>query len=219
VSLNRDQIVERLTRADWERTGTVEIDEWWSDGCWRIRSTKPPVPVELYLTFLVDPQWDRANTGEPPPIWAIRVTGQVPDNPAPTDSLVDVPFASRKVSARLDALVEHLESYRDERFALAGIREPWSTDGLDDSLAAELTRELAHDHPLRGVRARAIARRHDRDDVLFAIEGGPAPYAVVHLTGSGKAEGPAWPSFEAYESLAEWRRRRMRRDHEEWEAS
>jgi hypothetical protein len=219
VSLNRDQIVERLTRADWERTGTVEIDEWWSDGCWRIRSTKPPVPVELYLTFLVDPQWDRANTGEPPPIWAIRVTEQVPDNPAPTDSLVDVPFASRRVSARLDALLEQLESYRDERFALADIGEPWSTDGLSNGLAAELTRELGDDHPLRGVRPRAIARRHDRDDVLFALGGGPAPYAVVHLTGSGKAEGPAWPSFEAYESLAEWRRRRMRRDHEEWEAS
>jgi len=54
----------------------------------------------------------------------------------------------------------------------------------------ELQRELALQHVLRGVNVEAVARRHDRDDVLFRRVGADS-YVLVHLTWRGSQEG--WP--------------------------
>ena len=92
---------------------------------------------------------------------------------------------------------------------------PWTTVRNGAALETELARELGPGHPLHGVRARAIARRGDNDDVLFALERGPAPFAIVHLTWSGRVEAdPAWPGFELIETLSAWRDR-VSLDHEE----
>jgi hypothetical protein len=87
------------------------------------------------------------------------------------------------------------------------VSPPWSAVQGSATLEAELGRELGEEHPLRGARARAIARHDDGDDVLFALEGGPARFAVVHLTWSGVVEAdPRWPAFACYETLSDWRR-------------
>jgi hypothetical protein len=96
--------------------------------------------------------------------------------------------------------------------------EPWvrSTAPLHD----ELGREVSSAHPLFGVRARAIARRMDTDDVLFALVGAAYPFVVVHLTWAGKPEEtPAFPRTVFYRSREEWIERRMTPDHREWENS
>jgi hypothetical protein len=93
---------------------------------------------------------------------------------------------------------------------------PWTAIHNAAALEEELAREVAKGHPLLGARASALARREDNDDVLFALNGGPAPFAVVHLTWSGTPEpAPKWPAFECYETISEWRERRMKPDHEE----
>jgi hypothetical protein len=69
----------------------------------------------------------------------------------------------------------------------AEILIPWRivTDSLEkraELFSAELSSELFSKHALYGLIARAVAARIDRDDVLFEIEGGDMPLAVVHLT-------------------------------------
>ncbi len=59
-------------------------------------------------------------------------------------------------------------------------------------LEAELAREVARDHQLYGVTARAIASCDHCDDVLFELPGGR--YAIVHLTYPRRApDRPPWP--------------------------
>jgi hypothetical protein len=100
------------------------------------------------------------------------------------------------------------------------VTAPWIALAGSNSLEAELERELAPEHPLHGARASATARRDDNDDVLFAFASGPVRFAVVHLTWSGKMELDAhWPAFEPFESLSDWRRHRMKPDHEAWSTS
>ena len=60
---------------------------------------------------------------------------------------------------------------------------PWRT--ISDSpnaerLSAELSSELPRTMRLYGLKAMAVANRIDRDDVLFTVDGGSAPLAVVH---------------------------------------
>jgi hypothetical protein len=80
---------------------------------------------------------------------------------------------------------------------------------------AELVREVGPKHPLRGKTAKAIARRQDCDDVLFQLA--DRGYAVVHLTFQGNEEiDPRWPETELFDSLEEWKERRMMPDHVDW---
>ncbi len=76
--------------------------------------------------------------------------------------------------------------------------DPWErlADGQD--LEHELDREMCKTHPLRSLAPRAVARRTDCDDVLFALNDGRL--AVVHLTWNHEVD-PAWPYVEY---VADW---------------
>ncbi|WP_200430237.1 hypothetical protein [Streptomyces sp. NE5-10] len=52
----------------------------------------------------------------------------------------------------------------------------------------ELHRELPPGHPLHGVKATAVARCERCDDILFSVANQPFPWAVVHLTWTGREE-------------------------------
>jgi hypothetical protein len=56
------------------------------------------------------------------------------------------------------------------------------------TLADELARELGEGHLLFDVAVEAVARRADRDDVLFRLLDGSGRLALVHLTWRGEVE-------------------------------
>jgi hypothetical protein len=72
------------------------------------------------------------------------------------------------------------------------------------ALEAELTRELKPGHPLFGLWAAAIGRRHDQDDVVFELLDGSNRIAEVHLTWSGNNEKPPWPGTTLFENFPAW---------------
>ena len=95
--------------------------------------------------------------------------------------------------------------------------DPWyrAVPGLE----GELRNEVGEGHPLHGRKAIAVARRQDSDDVLFLLLDHPSPFAVVHLTWSGKPERNSnWPQTTFYTSLQDWVDRCMKPDHAEFEA-
>lgn len=83
----------------------------------------------------------------------------------------------------------------------------------------ELKMELCLDHPLYGVRTRAIARTRHADDILFELhDHRVAQFAVVHLTFRGGREpDPQWPSVVLYRDLEHWVTQRMLRDAASYE--
>lgn len=90
---------------------------------------------------------------------------------------------------------------------------PWAPAGAAASdLLGELTREVAPEHPLFSNRCRAVARRVDGDDVLFATSGIDPRVYVVHLTWSGKRESPPLPTTIAFPSLGDWFAEQRRAD-------
>jgi len=98
--------------------------------------------------------------------------------------------------------------------------EPW--EPLPEAKAAffehELRLEVIEGHSLWQKEVRVIARRVDRDDVLFAYrdEGGWG-CAVVHLTWRGQAEyHPNWPASVLFGDIQEWAERGMAPDHEDY---
>jgi hypothetical protein len=87
------------------------------------------------------------------------------------------------------------------------------------AMERELYRELAEGHLLHGLRVRTLARRQDRDDVLFALEDGSERVAVVHLTWvRNPPDRLPWPATITYPSFEAWAVGGMRADHDEFEA-
>jgi hypothetical protein len=83
-------------------------------------------------------------------------------------------------------------------------------------LSARLESELPPKHILFGLKARAVAIRMDQDDVLFEIEGGDMPLAVVHMTWRKEAN-PRWPLTKLFESWGDWVQREMLPAHKEYD--
>ncbi len=87
----------------------------------------------------------------------------------------------------------------------ASFPSPWMavTPEAARYLEKELERELSLGHALHGIRAVAIARRPDRDEVLFQLPGSQPRYAEVHLTYQVESS-PDWPRTRIFESLTAW---------------
>lgn len=85
------------------------------------------------------------------------------------------------------------------------LTEPWQLIGnsfMAAELLAELRREVSKTHPLASHEPRPIARRYDRDDVLFALEAGG--WAIVHLTWRRAVEpDQSWPLTQFFDTEAE----------------
>lgn len=72
----------------------------------------------------------------------------------------------------------------------------------DDSLNAELQRELCPQHILHGIAATVIGRRQSRDDFLFLLQDGRL--AQVHLTWRAETD-PRWPAAQIFDSFESWK--------------
>ena len=96
---------------------------------------------------------------------------------------------------------------------------PWKTlEGEDrraDLFSTRLKDDLPSAHRLHGLRVRAVAARVDRDDVLFEVEGGTVPLAVVHMTWQKETDS-RWPTTKFFQSWEEWSRDEMLPSHEEY---
>jgi hypothetical protein len=92
---------------------------------------------------------------------------------------------------------------------------PWTR--CDPGLEIELKRELSREHMLYGVRAVSVAQRTDCDDVLFQLDNFRQPFAVVHLTWSGKPDlFPQFPSTTLFDSFEAWVENCMKLDSADW---
>ena len=95
-----------------------------------------------------------------------------------------------------------IRSELEQALADALWEAPWVAVADGGALVAELKRELTSGHVLRGQAVRAVARRVDDDDVLFAVGDPPSMLAVVHLTWSGRREPkPEFPWTVTHPSL------------------
>ena len=96
--------------------------------------------------------------------------------------------------------------------------EPWEAlAGSERSgfLNAQLETTLSEGHVLRGLKATAVASRRDRDDVLFEVEGGEMPLAVVHMTWQKETDS-RWPTTQLFRSWEHWVQEDMQPAHEDY---
>lgn len=102
--------------------------------------------------------------------------------------------------------------------------EPWWCLCLgdctcDSRFGEELRKELGKGHVLYPHRrsAKAVAKRDDRDDVLFWLPKADKPFAMVHLTWTHHVEIDSMtPNTSLFDSLMDFVERELNPTHREW---
>lgn len=139
----------------------------------------------------------------------VRRIDVVPRTPRTTGFSFRFPVFERdleRIAARLGSLIGA------RAMSVVACPPPWQpvTDpSMRRELLAELHKELPAGHVLAGVSLEAVARRPDRDDVLFEFRDASGRVAVVHLTHAGNRESDA--AFPTTRMFAAW-------THVEWDA-
>jgi len=94
--------------------------------------------------------------------------------------------------------------------------EPWG-ETEPNGFETELKREVKSGHPLYGIQVKAIARRFDCDDVLFALVKHSHALAVVHLTYSSSEFNSQWPQTRFFANLEDWIENCMKPDNQDYQ--
>lgn len=98
---------------------------------------------------------------------------------------------------------------------------PWRAIESADhhsTFSDRLKNDMPPKHVLHGVEVTAVATRIDRDDVLFEVQGGEMPLAVVHMTWR-KETDPHWPSTKLFRSWEHWASEDLQPAHQEYTGS
>lgn len=80
--------------------------------------------------------------------------------------------------------------------------EPWYGTNKSE-LLVELAREVSPGHVLHQTKLEVLARRQDRDDVLFGFCDGSGCVAQVHLTFAAEVN-PRFPLTTVFPNLESW---------------
>lgn len=95
--------------------------------------------------------------------------------------------------------------------------EPWIPE-RSKAFIEELNKEMAKQHVLYNEELEVVARRTDKDDVLFRFKKSTDKYVQVHLTWKMREENnPHWPRFQIHNSFEDWRNIVMKQDNKEFE--
>ena len=95
--------------------------------------------------------------------------------------------------------------------------EPWISESSRTYLE-ELNKEVSEDHLLYGVALNVVARRIDKDEILFQFKENSNKYVQVHLTWKQDKEiDPKWPISRVFNSYDEWVTEVMLLDKKEYE--
>ena len=105
------QILERLVDNGWERLEEVDVPDWWAEDCWKMRSIRESWGLEIFLTFLIDPQWDQSNTDQPE-VWAIIATETFPEVQNPNDQIAHLARSSRGFEFKLKEFIATVNDYQ-----------------------------------------------------------------------------------------------------------
>lgn len=78
MDVRHSQMIEKLSEQGWRVTSRQQDDlDWWADEIWAVESEWAPRGFTVYLTWLVDPQWDD-NRQPGQAVWAVGTSLQHP---------------------------------------------------------------------------------------------------------------------------------------------
>ncbi len=104
-------LLKTLSASGWELTQQNDDTDWWLDEAWRVRSTQQHWGEEIYILFLVDPQYE--GTKKDTAVWAVMATKELPnERPIGNEGIITMGLQKGKFDQKMQGFVQAINDYR-----------------------------------------------------------------------------------------------------------
>jgi hypothetical protein len=109
----KELLLKKLSASGWELIEQDDNTDWWLDEAWRVKSTAQHWGEEIYILFLVDPQYD--GTKKDTAVWAVMAVKKVPNQrPTGDQGIVEMDLQKGKLDQKLEAFIQGINAYRND---------------------------------------------------------------------------------------------------------
>jgi hypothetical protein len=113
MDTRHNELLKQLAENGWSVVRREQNDlDWWADEIWEIRSEWAPNGLTIFLTFLVDPQWDD-HRKKAEGVWAVGTSLMRPTNRDEAEGDPLVPF--KRWAKELGGFIRGLSDLRTRR--------------------------------------------------------------------------------------------------------
>ncbi len=96
----------------WELVLQEDDTDWWANGYWKINSIKNNWGLEIYIHFLVDPQYDGPK--KETAVWAVAASNDLPADRLEAENGISLMALSKgKFNENLSEFVREINNYRN----------------------------------------------------------------------------------------------------------
>ncbi|MFL0805628.1 MAG: hypothetical protein K6L81_18085 [Agarilytica sp.] len=108
----KELLLKKLVDTGWELTQQDDDTDWWLESYWKLTSVKQNYGHEIYVLFLVDPQYDGQNKGSA--VWAVGAYEQIPTDRPLEDGVSIMDMVKGKLGDKLSMFVKEINEHRNE---------------------------------------------------------------------------------------------------------
>ena len=107
----KELLLKKLSDSGWELLGQDSDTDWWLEESWKVRSIQQNWGEEIYILFLVDPQYDGTNKSQA--VWAVMAVKEIPNERQIGDEgIIQMDLVKGKFNKKLEAFVHGINEYR-----------------------------------------------------------------------------------------------------------
>lgn len=108
----KELLLKKLADSGWELVAQDDDTDWWLEESWQIKSIQQNWGEEIYILFLVDPQYEGAKKSQA--VWAVMAVNEVPtERPLGDEEIVQMDLVKGKFDQKLQDFVEGINEYRN----------------------------------------------------------------------------------------------------------
>lgn len=108
----KELLLKKLSVSGWELMEQDDNTDWWLDEAWRVKSTAQHWGEEIYILFLVDPQYE--GTKKDTAVWAVMAAKEVPiERPTGSQGIIQMDLQKGKFDEKLQRFVQGINDFRD----------------------------------------------------------------------------------------------------------
>lgn len=108
----KELLLKKLADSGWELVAQDDDTDWWLEQSWKIKSIQQNWGEEIYILFLVDPQYE--GTKKSQAVWAVMAVNEVPtERPLGDEGVIQMDLVKGKFDQKLQDFVEGINEYRN----------------------------------------------------------------------------------------------------------
>jgi hypothetical protein len=109
----KELLLGKLASTGWELLALDDDTDWWLEESWKIKSIQQNWGEEIYILFLVDPQYEGRIKSQA--VWAVRAVKEVPvDRPLGNECILEMDLQKGKLDHNLEVFVQGINEYRNK---------------------------------------------------------------------------------------------------------